>query len=193
MHTWLTVLRAQRADLTAVIGRCWQVWRVLTDYERLAEFVPNLERCVRLPRGPNGRVRLRQARSAVGALLLLLRNQRLAAVTGSQLLACCIRLSQAIEVRGKRTRFLYAVLITYPGECCAQRGCSQGTLWRLAAEAVLEVSEARGGLGVRELRFHMIEGDFKVCRRSRSCVDTLTMAGHSKSWSQRFTLVPDYV
>ena len=37
-----------------------QVWRVLTDYERLAEFVPNLERCERLPRGPNGRVRLRQ-------------------------------------------------------------------------------------------------------------------------------------
>ena len=39
-----------------------QVWRVLTDYERLAEFVPNLERCERLPRGPNGRVRLRQVR-----------------------------------------------------------------------------------------------------------------------------------
>ena len=42
-----------------------------------------------------------------------------------------------------------------------QRGCSQGTLWRLAAEAVLEVSEVRGGLGIRELRFHMVEGDFK--------------------------------
>ena len=37
-----------------------QVWRVLTDYERLAEFVPNLERCERLPKGPNGRVILRQ-------------------------------------------------------------------------------------------------------------------------------------
>ena len=47
-----------------------------------------------------------------------------------------------------------------------QRGCSQGTLWRLAAEAVLEVSEVRGGLGVRELRFHMIEGDFKVSMHS---------------------------
>ena len=51
--------------------------------------------------------------------------------------------------------------------CRTQRGCSQGTLWRLAAEAVLEVSEVRGGLGVRELRFHMIEGDFKV-RRHRN-------------------------
>ncbi len=50
------------ANLVAISSRCWQVWRVLTDYERLAEFVPNLERCVRLPRGPNGRVRLRQAR-----------------------------------------------------------------------------------------------------------------------------------
>ena len=46
-----------------------QVWRVLTDYERLAEFVPNLERCVRLPRGPNGRVRLRQARLEEDLLL----------------------------------------------------------------------------------------------------------------------------
>ena len=43
-----------------------------------------------------------------------------------------------------------------------QRGCSQGTLWRLAAEAVLEVSEARGALGAREVHFHMLEGDFKV-------------------------------
>ena len=33
---------------------------MLTDYERLAEFVPNLERCERLPKGPNGRVILRQ-------------------------------------------------------------------------------------------------------------------------------------
>ncbi len=61
------------------------------------------------------------------------------------------------------------------GGCCAQRGCSQGTLWRLAAEAVLEVSEVRGGLGVRELRFHMIEGDFKACTRSRCCADTLPL------------------
>lgn len=44
----------------------------------------------------------------------------------------------------------------------SQRGCSQGTLWRLAAEAVLEVVEVRGALGAREVRFHMLEGDFKV-------------------------------
>lgn len=43
-----------------------------------------------------------------------------------------------------------------------QRGCSQGTLWRLAAEAVLEIMEVRGVLGAREVRFHMLEGDFKV-------------------------------
>ena len=43
-----------------------------------------------------------------------------------------------------------------------QRGCSQGVLWRLEAEAVLEVEEARLPLGRREARFSMVEGDFKV-------------------------------
>lgn len=43
-----------------------------------------------------------------------------------------------------------------------QRGCSQGVLWRLEAEAVMEVEEARLPLGRREARFSMIEGDFKA-------------------------------
>ena len=33
------------------------VWRVLTSYERLAAFVPNLESCERLPSSRNGTVR----------------------------------------------------------------------------------------------------------------------------------------
>ena len=33
-----------------------KVWRVLTDYDRLAEFVPNLERCERVPCPRPGRV-----------------------------------------------------------------------------------------------------------------------------------------
>lgn len=32
------------------------VWRVLTNYERLADFVPNLESCERLPSPRTGRV-----------------------------------------------------------------------------------------------------------------------------------------
>ena len=44
---------------------------MLTDYERLAEFVPNLERCERLPRGPNGRVRLRQVCDPTAITVLL--------------------------------------------------------------------------------------------------------------------------
>ncbi|KAL4425806.1 hypothetical protein ABPG75_009822 [Micractinium tetrahymenae] len=77
------------------------VWRVLTNYERLAEFVPNLESCERLPSLRAGKVLLRQ------------------------------------------------------------RGCSQGVLWRLEAEALLEVEEARLPLGRREARFSMLEGDFQ--------------------------------
>ena len=37
-----------------------QVWRVLTDYDRLAEFVPNLAHCERVGGAPPGRIRLRQ-------------------------------------------------------------------------------------------------------------------------------------
>jgi hypothetical protein len=77
-----------------------QVWRVLTDYEALPSFVPNLERCERLPNPPPGRVLLRQ------------------------------------------------------------RACSQGALWRLEAEAMLEVEEVVGVLGRREARFTMRSGDF---------------------------------
>jgi hypothetical protein len=76
------------------------VWRVLTDYEALPTFVPNLERCERLPGAPPGRTLLRQ------------------------------------------------------------RGCSQGALWRLEAEAVLEVEEVVGAMGRREARFAMVSGDF---------------------------------
>lgn len=37
-----------------------QVWRVLTDYDRLVEFVPNLEVCEKLLGGTATRYRLRQ-------------------------------------------------------------------------------------------------------------------------------------
>ena len=78
------------------------MWSVLTDYERLPEFVPNLESCVQEPCGRSGRKRLRQ------------------------------------------------------------RGCSQSLFWRLEAEAVLEVEETETGGGQREIRFNIVEGDFKV-------------------------------
>lgn len=78
-----------------------QVWRVLTDYESLPSFVPNLEKCERLPTSTQGRILLRQ------------------------------------------------------------QGCSQSGLWRLEAEAILEVEEIQGPLGRREARFFMIKGDFK--------------------------------
>jgi hypothetical protein len=73
---------------------------VLTDYELLPTFVPNLDRCERLPNPPAGRVLLRQ------------------------------------------------------------RACSQAALWRLEAEAVLEVEEVCKPLGRREARFTMRSGDF---------------------------------
>lgn len=44
-----------------------------------------------------------------------------------------------------------------------QRACSQGVLWRLEAEALLEVEEVQLPLGRREARFAMLEGDFQVC------------------------------
>ena len=37
-----------------------QVWAVLTDYDHLADFVPNLDSCERLPGGRPTRYRLRQ-------------------------------------------------------------------------------------------------------------------------------------
>ena len=41
-----------------------------------------------------------------------------------------------------------------------QVACSQGGLWRLEAEAVLEVEQVEGPMGRREARFSAIEGDF---------------------------------
>ena len=41
-------------------GRDAQVWAVLTDYDHLADFVPNLDSCERLPGGRPTRYRLRQ-------------------------------------------------------------------------------------------------------------------------------------
>jgi ribosome-associated toxin RatA of RatAB toxin-antitoxin module len=78
-----------------------QVWRVLTDYEALPTFVPNLDYCERLPSRSPGKLILRQV------------------------------------------------------------ACSQGALWRLEAEAVLEVEEVHGPMGRREVRFTAIKGDFQ--------------------------------
>jgi len=78
-----------------------QVWRVLTDYEALPTFIPNLDFCERLPSRSPGKLLLRQV------------------------------------------------------------ACSQGALWRLEAEAVLEVEEVQGPMGRREVRFTAIKGDFQ--------------------------------
>lgn len=83
-----------------VQARMDQVWNVLTNYEALPTFVPNLELCERLP-SPKSDV-------------LLLR----------------------------------------------QVGCSQSILWRLEAEALLEVVEISKSPWRKELRFRMTEGDF---------------------------------
>ncbi|KAI8111305.1 hypothetical protein M9434_004877 [Picochlorum sp. BPE23] len=78
------------------------VWGVLTDYEALPGFVPNLEVCERLPSVKPGVTRLRQV------------------------------------------------------------GCSQSILWRLEAEAELEVEEVDSSSSWRkEVRFRMISGDFE--------------------------------
>lgn len=45
-----------------------EVWRVVTDYERLAEFIPNLAQCKRLPGAPRGRIHLRQRGCSQGGL-----------------------------------------------------------------------------------------------------------------------------
>lgn len=74
---------------------------MLTDYEALPSFVPNLERCERLPSRSPGKILLRQV------------------------------------------------------------ACSQGGLWRLEAEAMLEVEEVLGPLGRKEARFNALSGDFK--------------------------------
>ncbi len=101
----IRVLRDTPFWIQLAVKKCgvlsMQVWAVLTDYERLPEFVPNLESCVQEP-SRTGRKRLRQ------------------------------------------------------------RGCSQSLFWRLEAEAVLEVEEAQTGGGQREIRFQLVEGDFKV-------------------------------
>ena len=44
----------------ALTVRGTQVWAVLTDYDHLADFVPNLDSCERLPGGRPTRYRLRQ-------------------------------------------------------------------------------------------------------------------------------------
>ena len=84
-----------------VQARLDQVWDVLTNYEALPTFVPNLERCEKLPCSKPG--------------VLLLR----------------------------------------------QIGCSQSILWRLEAEAVLELEEIEKSSLRKEVKFHMTQGDFE--------------------------------
>ena len=43
-----------------------QVWSVLTNYNSLAEFVPNLDLCERMAGAPPGRQRLRQRACSQG-------------------------------------------------------------------------------------------------------------------------------
>lgn len=76
------------------------LWDVLTDYEALPSYVPNLETCEVLGR-QKGRIRLRQV------------------------------------------------------------GCSQSLLWRIAAEAELEVDEIKKSPLRREVRFRSLGGDFE--------------------------------
>ena len=75
------------------------------------------------------------------------------------------------SVRMDVTAATPASCVLNPCACPSQRGCSQGTLWRLAAEAVLEVVEGKGAMGAREVRFHMLEGDFEV-RKQRCPLDS---------------------
>lgn len=83
-----------------VQARIDQIWNVLTNYEALPTFVPNLERCERLPSQSPGVILLRQL------------------------------------------------------------GCSQSILWRLEAEALLEVVEIDKSSWRKEVQFRMVEGDF---------------------------------
>ena len=53
----LSLAAASGAHFAAALLPALQVWRVLTNWERLADFVPNLESCERLPSPRPGRVR----------------------------------------------------------------------------------------------------------------------------------------
>ena len=77
------------------------VWQVLTAYEALPSFVPNLDRCEKLPSSKPGSIRLRQV------------------------------------------------------------GCSQSVLWRLEAEAEMEIEEKEKSGWRKEVHFRMVEGDFE--------------------------------
>ena len=97
------------------------VWKVLTDYERLSSFVPNLELCERINCGKRNAIRLRQV------------------------------------------------------------ACSQSVLWRLQAEAILEVEEIETRLGTQELRFTSIAGDFCYLSGKWSIVPDHTAAAGTGS------------
>lgn len=157
-----------------------QVWRVLTDYERLPSFVPNLESCRRLPCPKPGRVGALlnlpgrvcwQGRAArrggAGGLSRkwLLHGNAVLTSWGRALPPACPAPSLSHNRRPAGRPPIICVQVWV-----SQRACSQSLLWRLEAEAVLEIEElveeaaagGEAGLGRREARFSLVQGDFKV-------------------------------
>ena len=136
---------------------------MLTNWERLADFVPNLESCERLPSPRPGRVRRRVQPCTAAAALALLPGPALRLSSLHQPRSSLVNLSSTLDLRA------CPAPPALPQTWVRQRGCSQGVLWRLEAEAVIEVEEARLPLGRREARFSMIEGDFKASGAAAAC------------------------
>lgn len=135
---------------------------MLTNWERLADFVPNLESCERLPSPRPGRVR--RQRPALHCCCCA--GAAACAPPAAVMITSTSLIADQSEFNPLRACPAPPAL---PQTWIRQRGCSQGVLWRLEAEAVIEVEEARLPLGRREARFSMIEGDFKASGAAAAC------------------------
>lgn len=116
-----------------------QVWAVLTDYERLAEFIPNLESCQRLASRTPGRLLLRQRGCSQAALWRLEAGKTYTSWASSSSNVLYERISQQHFTTFNHTVFHDVI-----------------------AEAVLEVWEESLPMGARALHFVLVEGDFEL-------------------------------
>lgn len=124
-----------------------QVWDVLTDYERLAEFVPNLESCERLPPRTPGRLLLRQRGCSQAALWRLEAGWYSCTHHGVD---CTVHVSLA----AKNAHCFNKKLTS------SQNRSKPLTTPFVSTEAVLEVWEQPLPMGARALHFSLVEGDF---------------------------------
>ncbi|KAL6007647.1 hypothetical protein ACLOJK_033147 [Asimina triloba] len=129
------------------------VWNVLTDYERLADFIPNLDAAIRLSKTVEV--------DELDRIECFCLSNSLAVIcqTDALIRTECIHMD---EIENGVFYCSGRIPCPHPGRIwLEQRGLQRAMYWHIEARVVLDLEEFPDSANGRELHFSMVDGDFK--------------------------------